>query len=58
MKIPRLFSSHDPNPRPAIGSWMLVNGVRARVIAVYRAGTVDAQFPNGKTYRVTGLPFR
>jgi hypothetical protein len=58
MKIPRLFGSPNPNPRPAIGSWMMVNGVRARIIAVYPAGTVDAQLPNGKQYRITGLPFR
>jgi hypothetical protein len=58
VKIPRLFGSPSTNPRPVIGDTIMVNGVRARIIAVYSGGTVDAQLPNGKLYRVSGLPFR
>lgn len=42
---------------PQIGQTVTIYGQPARIIAVYRLGTIDVQLAGGQCYRLTGLTF-
>lgn len=43
--------------RPSIGDRMTVHGHDCVIVAVYKFGTLDVEAPDGRRWRVTGLPF-
>lgn len=43
--------------KPTVGMRMTVRGMLCTIIKVHPLGTVDVEAPNGRNYRVTGLPF-
>jgi hypothetical protein len=43
---------------PTVGQHVTVRGLDCIIIRVYSAGTLDAQAPDGRCFRLTGLNFR
>lgn len=42
---------------PQCGQMINVRGVMCKIVKLRPLGTLDAQAPDGRTFRVSGLPF-